>query len=58
MPQRSLTIRIRIDDRTEEQEVAIVQKVRAELAKLPADPRPTLEIASASTQTVAVEAEA
>lgn len=57
MAERSLTIRVRIDDRTEAQEAAIIEKVRAELAKLAGDPRPTLEIASASTQTVAVEAE-
>lgn len=57
MANRSLTIRIRIDDRVESQEVAIIAKVREQLAKLPGDPRPTLEIANASTEAVAVEAE-
>lgn len=57
MATRSLTMRIRIDDRTEEQEAAILGKIRAELAKLPGDPRPTLEKSSSSGEAVAVEPE-
>lgn len=53
MAERTLTIRVQIDDRTVEQEDAIVAKVKAELAKLAGEPRPTFELSRASRETVA-----
>lgn len=55
MPQRSLTMRIRIQDRTKDQEDAILAKVREQLGKVQGDPRPTLEVNRAEGAIVAVE---
>ena len=56
--QRSLTLRIRIDGRTAEQEKRILAQVRRYLASLEGQSRPTLEVASASSEAVAVSAAA
>jgi len=54
MPEtRSLTLRIRIDNRTIEQEDQIIAKVKEKLAELPGDPRPELELARASRESIA-----
>jgi len=53
MAERSLTVRIRIDDRTEQVEKSIIYDVKELLAKLDGEPRPTIEIAAASSESVA-----
>ena len=50
--QRSLTIRIRIDGRTEAQEQQILQSIRQLLSRLDGDPPPVLERASAVRESV------
>ncbi len=57
MPEaRSLTIRIRVDNRNEPAETDVVQKVRRLLESIEGDPRPQLEIARAEREDVAVAA--
>lgn len=51
--QRSLTLRIRIDGRSVEQEDQIIAKVKEKLAELAGDPRPELELARASRENIA-----
>ena len=55
--QRNLALRIRILNRTAEQEMAILAKVREALGRIPGEPRPTLEVASATSEDVSVTAE-
>lgn len=52
--QRSLTIRIRIDGRTESEERAILEAIRSLLARLDGEPRPVLERAHAVRESVSV----
>ena len=52
--QRSLTLRIRIDNRTIEQEDQVIAKVKERLAEFPGEPRPELELARASRESIAV----
>ena len=53
--QRSLTVRIRVDGRTSDEERAILDSIRGLLAKVPGDVRPVIEYASAVREPVPID---
>ena len=53
--ERSLTIRIRVDGRSADEERVILDSIRKILAKVPGDVRPTIEYASAVREPVQKE---
>lgn len=52
--ERSLTIRIRIDGKSESEEKMILESIRGLLSKIEGDPRPVLERAHAVRESVSI----